>query len=165
MWISRRFRLPEIVTGAFCTGLGLYMLADVWMKPAIAAKAAVGPGVFPALVGAGLVLVGGRLLQEAWLHRAWPRDLPQLDMKAAVLGAAAFMAMILTLEWLGWIVAGTAMYVAIARIFGGRRPVVTLILGLALTSGTFLLFDYGLDLSLPVGTLFEPLLDRLFPTS
>jgi putative tricarboxylic transport membrane protein len=164
MWINRRFRLPEIATGTFCAALGLYMLADVWMKPAIAAKAAVGPGVFPALVGAGLVLVGLRLLQEAWQRRSWPTDLPQLDLKSAALGAAAFLAMVMTLDWLGWIVAGTAMYVAIARIFGSRNLVASLALGLALTTGTFVLFDYGLDLSLPIGTLFEPVAERIFPT-
>ena len=40
------------------------MLADVSATPASAAKAAVGPGAFPAIIGFGLVAVGVRLLYE-----------------------------------------------------------------------------------------------------
>lgn len=154
---SRR-RLPEIVVGGFCTGLGLFVLADISATPASAAKSAVGPGAFPAIIGFGLLAVGLRLLYEAWTRRLEAGEIPPLDLKAAAFGAAAFAAMILTLEWLGWVIAGSLMYAAVAYAFGSRKVGKSLLLGLALTIATYLLFDYGLDLSLPLGAILEPLL-------
>lgn len=155
-----RLRFPEIVVGGFCSALGLFVLADISSTPASAAPSAVGPGAFPALIGFGLVAVGLRLLYEAWTRRAEAGEVPPLDLKAAALGAAAFAAMILTLEWLGWVVAGSLMYAAVAWAFGERQVGRSLLLGLALTTVTYLLFDYGLDLSLPLGAVIESILGR-----
>lgn len=160
MWFLRRFSLAEMVLGGFCLGLGGYMLADVGLKPGIATRAAVGPGVFPAIIALALVAVGLRLLWEARAQRGRGATLPELDLKAAAIGAAAFLAMILTLEWLGWVIAGTLMYATVAHAFGARRSGLSLLLGLGLTIATYLLFDRGLDLSLPVGRLVEPVLAR-----
>lgn len=160
MAIPRQYRLSEIVVGAFSTGLGLFVLASVATTPASAAHSAIGPGVFPAIIGLGLMGIGLRLFFEAWAKRAEAGDIPALDLRAAAFGAVTFAAMILTLEWLGWIVAGSLMYLAIATAFGSRRIGTSLFLGLALTLGTFLLFDYGLDLSLPTGAAVEWLISR-----
>lgn len=158
MPVSRHLRFSESAVGVFCAGLGLFVLAGVLRAPATAAHSAVGPGVFPTLIGLGLVAIGVRLLHEAWTRRAEPGAIPPMDLRTAAFGAAAFVAMILTLEWLGWIIAGTLLYLAIAVAFGTRRIALTVLLGLALTTATWLLFDYGLDLSLPTGTLVEGLL-------
>ena len=151
-----RLQIPEAVVGAFSTCLGLFVLADISATPASAAKAAVGPGAFPAIIGFGFVAVGVRLLYEAWARRGEGTEIPELDLKAAALGAAAFAAMILTLEWLGWVIAGSLMYTAVAWTFGSRKLITSLALGILLTVGTFVVFDYGLDLSLPIGSLLEP---------
>lgn len=156
---ARRFRPTEIVLGAFCTGLGLFLVIEVWRAPPIAAKAVVGPGAFPTVIAVALLAVGLRLFQEAWLNRREDDDLPELDLRSFMQGAAAFGLMVAALEWLGWVLAGTAMFMAVARAFGDRRPWRTLALGVALTSLMFLVFDHALDLSLPVGALFEPFLD------
>jgi putative tricarboxylic transport membrane protein len=154
----RRPHNAELVPGIFCLGLGGYMILDIWSKPGIATKAAVGPGLFPVLIGAGLVAVGGRLCQEAWQRRGESEPFPELDIKAAFQGAIAFLVMILKLEWLGWVIAGTMMYATVAHAFGERRILRSLILGLILTVTTYLLFDRLLDLALPVGTVVEQVL-------
>lgn len=159
MTATRRLQIPEAVVGAFSTCLGLFVLANISAKPAAAAKAAVGPGAFPAIIGFGLMAVGMRLLYEAWARRGQGSEIPELDLKAAVLGAAAFAAMILTLESLGWVIAGSLMYTAVAWIFGSRKVFTSLAIGVLLTVGTYLLFDHGLDLDLPLGSLLEPLLN------
>lgn len=155
---TRHFRPSEIVVGTFCTGLGLFVLVDVARAPATAANSAVGPGVFPTIIGLGLVAVGLRLFYEAWSRRFVASGFPSLDIGAAAFGAAAFVGMILTLEFLGWIIAGTLLYTAVAIAFGGRQIGKTVLLGLCLTGATYLLFDYGLDLSLPTGELVERVL-------
>lgn len=165
MPVSRHLQLSEIAVGVFCAALGLFVLVEVARAPASAANSAVGPGVFPAIVGIGLVAVALRLFYEAWARRAEPSGLPSLDLASAGFGAAAFVGMILTLEWLGWIIAGTLLYLAIALAFGTRRIAVTILLGLALTGATYLLFDYGLGLSLPTGELVERVLSSLQPAA
>lgn len=163
MPVSRHLQLSEIAVGVFCTGLGLFVLVGVARAPTSAANSAVGPGVFPIIIGLGLVGVGLRLFHEAWARRAEPSGFPSLDLGSAAFGAAAFVGMILTLEWLGWIIAGTLLYLAVAVAFGTRRIAVTVMLGLALTTATWLLFDYGLDLSLPTGEVVERVLSGLNP--
>jgi putative tricarboxylic transport membrane protein len=64
----------------------------------------------------------------------------------------------LLLETVGWIVATTLLFLAAARAFGSRRLVVDAAIGLVLTSLAFGVFNYGLDLGLPVGTAVERLL-------
>jgi putative tricarboxylic transport membrane protein len=150
----------ELIPGLFCLGLGGYMLLDVWSKPAIATKAAVGPGLFPAIIGAGLAVIGVKLCHEAWLRRGEDEPFRELDLRAAFQGALAFLVMILTLEWLGWIIAGSMMYATVAHAFGERRIFRSLLLGLALTVLTWLLFDRVLDLALPVGTVVEQVLSH-----
>lgn len=163
MPVSRHLQLSEIAVGFFCTGLGLFVLVGVARAPASAANSAVGPGVFPTIIGIGLVAVGLRLFYEAWTRRNEPSGFPSLDLGSAAFGAAAFVGMILTLEWLGWIIAGTLLYLAVAVAFGTRRIAMTLLLGLVLTSATWLLFDYGLDLSLPTGEIVERVLSSFNP--
>ncbi|WP_185958728.1 tripartite tricarboxylate transporter TctB family protein [Paracoccus laeviglucosivorans] len=153
-----RLHLAELVPGIFCLGLGGYMLFDVASRPSIATKAAVGPGLFPALMGGGLLLVGLRLCYEAWVLRGQGEPFPELDLRAAFQGAVALLLMILTLEWLGWIIAGSLMYATVAHAFGERRVLRSLILGVILTAATFVLFDRGLDLALPIGTVVEQVL-------
>jgi putative tricarboxylic transport membrane protein len=64
----------------------------------------------------------------------------------------------LLLETLGWIPSSTILFMVVARAFGSRKIVKDAILGLALTAASFGLFNYGLDLNLPVGSVFEELM-------
>ncbi len=163
MSTSRRLQWPQLVVGGFTSVLGLFVLAEVTSTPASAAKSAVGPGAFPAIIGFGLVAVGARLLYEAWARRTEAGEIPLIDLKAAALGAAAFAAMILTLEWLGWVIAGSLMFTVVAWVFGSRKTLTSLAIGVLLTVATYLLFDYGLDLDLPIGSAIEALLETLNP--
>jgi putative tricarboxylic transport membrane protein len=43
----------------------------------------------------------------------------------------------------------------VARAFSSRRIFVDALIGLAISSLAFVIFNYGLDLSLPAGTLVE----------
>ena len=77
---------------------------------------------------------------------------------AVVLVAVGLIVQMLLLETLGWIPASTILFMVVARAFGSRKIVKDAILGLALTAASFGLFNYGLDLNLPVGSVFEELM-------
>jgi putative tricarboxylic transport membrane protein len=59
--------------------------------------------------------------------------------------------------WLGWIPVITVVFALGARAFGSRRTVLDLGLGVAFGVVTFVIFNYGLGLHLPVGRIFTRL--------
>jgi putative tricarboxylic transport membrane protein len=59
------------------------------------------------------------------------------------------------LETLGWIPASALLFMAVARAFGSRRLVVDAAIGVVLTGLSFVIFNYGLDLTLPSGVFGE----------
>ncbi|CAN7705701.1 MULTISPECIES: tripartite tricarboxylate transporter TctB family protein [Ensifer] len=156
---SANFRIGETILGLASLSLGLFIGFETWSTPPIAAQTVIGPGLFPALIATGLILVGLQLLYEAFLHRLQAEEFPELDWKAVILVAAAFASQLVLLERLGWIVSGTFLFVVSAMAFGSRTHLRNLMIGLLLTALTYLVFDYGLDLDLPTGSYIEDLID------
>ncbi len=158
---SAHLRIGETVIGLFTLGIGLFLAIDTWRTPPSAAQAVVGPGLFPTLIAIAMGIVGLQLLWEGYLHRFVDEDTPDLDWRAVTIVAAALASQLFLLELFGWIICGTAVFTVSAMAFGSRRHVLNLLFGLMLTSVTYLVFDYGLDLDLPTGTLIE---DVIAPT-
>ncbi len=161
MYKSARLRVGETVVGLFTLGIGMFLAIDTWRTPPSAAVAVVGPGMFPTLIAIGMGIVGLQLLWEGYLHRFAEEDIPDLDWRAVGIVAAALASQIFLLEPLGWIICGTVVFTVAAMAFGSRRHVLNVVFGLLLTSVTYLVFDYGLDLDLPTGSLIE---DVIAPT-
>ena len=72
--------------------------------------------------------------------------------------SAGLIVQLLLLETVGWIPATTLLFVAVTRAFGSRRLLTDAVIGLVLTSLAFVVFNYGLGLDLPVGTVLEDVL-------
>jgi putative tricarboxylic transport membrane protein len=158
MTTGRSLRIGESALGAGVLALGLFVAWETSRIQVAPSYAAIGPRLFPYIVAAGLVIIGVLLLREALFgHIAHERGLA-LDWRATALVAAALVLQLLLLEWLGWIIATTLLFVIVARAFGSRRLLVNAAIGLVLTGLAFAVFNYGLGLSLPTGTLFEQLL-------
>jgi putative tricarboxylic transport membrane protein len=64
----------------------------------------------------------------------------------------------LLIERIGWVLAAAILFAAVARAFQSRRPLLDAAIGLALAGLAFVVFNWGLGLSLPTGSLIEPLL-------
>lgn len=161
MYKSARLRLGETVIGLFTLGIGLLLAVDTWRTPPSAAQSVVGPGLFPTIIAVAMIIVGLQLLWEGYARRFLEEEIPQLDWRAVGIVAVALASQIVLLEPLGWIICGTAVYAISAEAFGSRRHVLNVLFGLALTVLTYLVFDYGLDLDLPTGSLIE---DFTMPT-
>lgn len=158
MTTGRSLRVGEAVLGGGVLALGLFVGVETALIEVAASQATVGPRLFPFLVAAGLIIVGGLVLREAFFgHIAHERGF-ELDWPAVALISAGLLAQIFLLEIIGWIPAAAIVFVAAARAFGSRRPLIDAALGLALASLAFFLFNYGLGLDLPLGTLVEDLL-------
>lgn len=158
MTTGRELRIGEAVLGLVVLGLGLFVTAETALMEVAPSNAAIGPRLFPFLVAAGLLVVGVLVLRQAFFgHIAHERGF-ELDWKAVALVAVGLLVQLLLVESLGWILATTLLYLLAALAFAERRLLVTLLIGLALTGLTFVVFNYGLGLSLPTGSVLERLL-------
>jgi putative tricarboxylic transport membrane protein len=158
MTTGRSLRIGEAVLGGAVLALGLFVAVETSMLKVAPTHAAVGPRLFPFLVAAGLVVVGALVLHQALFgHIAHERGF-ELDWVAVALVSAGLVAQLLLLETVGWVLATTLLFVAVARAFGSRRLAVDAAIGVVLASLAFAVFNYGLGLSLPTGTLVESLL-------
>jgi putative tricarboxylic transport membrane protein len=135
---------------------GLVWLYGALSLPQAAAYAVVGPGFFPAAIGAGLVVLGLLLLVAvARRERFEPQEAEDADLTRAPsrtafwMAAAAGVVPILVIRSLGFPIAAALAFALTARAFGSRRLVLDLAGGLALGLACWLLFSRLLGLSLP----------------
>lgn len=160
MTTGRSLRVGEAALGGGVLAFGLFIAVETALLRVAPSQATVGPRLFPLLVAAGLLVVGALVLREAVVggvaHEAKGIE---LDWPAVATVAAALVAQLLLIEWIGWVPVAALLFAAVAFAFGSRRPGRDLLIGLVLAGLSFLLFSYGLDLGLPLGSLLETLLE------
>lgn len=129
--------------------------------------ARVGPQVFPYIVGAGLIVIGGLLLREA-VKGLWPVIWAETDMAPAPQRALAdrrqlakvglvglgLVLNVLLMQPLGFVVSSSLMFALTTRAFGTRRILFDLCVGALFSGAIFAVFTFGLGLSLPAGTIW-----------
>jgi putative tricarboxylic transport membrane protein len=107
------------------------------------------------VAAAGLILLGLWLSYEAF-RGGWRNRTEQTEVfePAAFLwvsgGLFAHMALI---GWAGFVIAGTALFLGVARGFGSRRWARNAAIGLVLSLGIYLFFVKLLNVNLPAGWL------------
>jgi putative tricarboxylic transport membrane protein len=160
-----RVRTAEGALSLGVLALGAAVAVLTAQLPSEGGYAGIGPNFFPAVAGAGLVLLGVWLSVEAFSGgwRAMPDEEPEARGEHAFNGAGflwisgglfAHMALI---GWAGFVVAGVVLFAAVARGFGSRRPARDLAFGVILSIAIFLFFVRLLNVNLPAGWL-QPLL-------
>jgi putative tricarboxylic transport membrane protein len=150
-------------------GLGLFV---VYQGSTVAAEqsayARVGPQVFPYVIGAGLILIGGLLARDA-LKGSWFVIWAEADdaasgnvefrrrMLSVGMVALGLFLNVLLIAPLGFVVASTAMFALTTRAFGSKRLRFDLVVALVFSGAIFLTFTFALGLPLPAGTLWTAL--------
>ena len=157
MTTGRSLRIGEAVLGGGVLVLGLFIAFETSQMDVSAAHATVGPRLFPFLIAAGLLIVGAILLREAFFGHIAHEGGWELDWFAVALVSAGLIIEMLLVEWVGWIIAATLLFVLTARAFMSRKLIIDLVLGAAIAALTFVVFSYGLDLDLPTGEVVEQL--------
>jgi putative tricarboxylic transport membrane protein len=158
MTTGSSLRIGEAILGGVVLGLGLFIAIETSMLEVAASNAAIGPRLFPFLIAAGLVIVGGLVLRQAFFGHIAHEGGFELDWRAVALVGGGLIVQFLLLESLGWIIATTLLFVATTLAFGSRRLLIDAALGIALSGFAFISFNYGLGLDLPVGTVVEQIL-------
>ncbi|MEX3611215.1 tripartite tricarboxylate transporter TctB family protein [Rothia sp. LK2588] len=135
-----------------------------------------GPRFFPAIITAGLVIFSALDIADIF-RRAHVQKINREQVEEQVseytapimIGAAqpthridvaslgwtigGFLFFTLSLKFLGWVIAAGLLFWLVARGFGAHRPVLTLVIGLTVSSFAYIVFDMVLGLSLPSGIL------------
>jgi putative tricarboxylic transport membrane protein len=159
MTTTRSLRVGEAILGGGVLALGLFIGVETARLEVAPSHAAIGPTLFPFLIAGGLIVIGALVLREAFFgHIAHERGGFELDWLAVALVSAGLIAQLFLLETIGWIPATTILFVATTRAFGSRRLMLDAVIGLVLASLAFVVFNYGLGLDLPVGTVLEDVL-------
>ena len=136
--------------------LALFVLVDLTSIPADGGYSAVGPRFAPLVVGVGLLAIGLMLLRHA-LAGGW-RDMPpppEEPLHAPSFGwiAGGLAVQMAIIGVIGFTLASTLLFAAVARGFGSRRLAHDAIVGFVLAAAVFLFFTRVLGLSLPASPL------------
>jgi putative tricarboxylic transport membrane protein len=77
----------------------------------------------------------------------------RVDMKTVLLLLGVFVANILLIDLLGWVISGGLLFYGSAIALGSRHFIRDLVISAALSLGTFYGFAIGLGVGLPAGIL------------
>ncbi|MGM8930582.1 tripartite tricarboxylate transporter TctB family protein [Salinicola halophyticus] len=135
-------------------GLAAFVAVQAWQLQVPFSYDPLGPKAVPLMLAGLLAILAVVLFVRPGASGEWPTGalLLRLVFTMAVLGfyAALFIN-------LGFLVTTALVSVIIAWLFGAT-PVKAVVGGLLLALGSYLLFTYGLGISLPTGSWIEPLL-------
>lgn len=160
----RNVRLSGLVAMLFGVGFLLYDLRyplDTWGNP--------GPGVFPLMAGAVLVVLAACELVRDFMRPASTRDgeesaaecvslrdmfRPGYGQSKVLLMIAVFVVYILMIKWIGFFVSNFFFVIVASRLIGARNWKGPVGLSTGVNIFCYFLFDVWLKLSFPRGILF-----------
>ena len=159
---ARRRRLPvgELVVVAVLAGLGVFALVEAHTIAVPTSSNAVGPRAFPYAVGAVLVLSAvGLLVALLRGERGEVEGGEDVDTSGgadwAAVGklTAAFAALVVLVEPLGWPIAASLMFGGAAWALGARPWWRALLVAVVLNTAVHVVFTRVLGVYLPAGPL------------
>ena len=119
-----------------------------------------GPEIVPYLVATGIVVLGVITAIMAWRGRFEERDPLNLGGVSWLVGGIVAQ-IVLLYAGSGFTPASAVLFACAARAFGQRTLVLNFAIGLVMSILLFVLFRYGLGLSLPAGPV-ESLVNAIF---
>lgn len=146
---------------AALAGLGIVLLVNsAQLAPVASSNDSLGPKVIPTVLGILLLVVS--VFYAIDIHRGGVGaadegedvDLgAKADWKTVGLLVVIFAVSAALMEPLGWVIAGTLLFSGCAYALGNRHVIRGVLVGLAISLGTFYAFAIGLGVNLPAGIL------------
>jgi len=141
--------------------VGAFLIYDALSLEAGFAKVdPVGPKIFPIAIGSILIVLAVVLaiaiprgsIGEADAGEDVDPNTPG-DWRTVGLLVGLFVAVIVLVNPLGWVIAGTLLFAGAATILGNRHYVRNIVIGAAMAVASFYAFYSGLGIPLPAGIL------------
>jgi putative tricarboxylic transport membrane protein len=151
----------ELALSLAVLALGIAVAVGTSQLSSAGGYARIGPNVAPAVIAAGLILLGAWLAYEAlsggW-RNATPDDPRERGEHAFHAGAFIWVsiglfAQMLLIHRAGFVIAQAALFACVARGFGSAKAPRDLAIGVILALGVFLFFVKFLNVNLPAGWL------------
>jgi len=153
--------LAQLGVCAFLAVLGVIMLVDAaTLGDNTTGTDPLGPRAVPIFLGSALIVLA-ICLTVAVLRGSRPEleagedvDLDQrVDVKTVLMLVGVFVANIVLIDVLGWVISGSILFYGSALALGSRHYVRALVIAIALSLITFYGFAIGLGVGLPAGIL------------
>ncbi|MDH2328031.1 tripartite tricarboxylate transporter TctB family protein [Cereibacter sp. SYSU M97828] len=112
---------------------------------------AVGPSLFPRIIGIGLLISGALSMLESF--RPADDENGRADLRPVLLILGAMLLLAAGVRIAGWIPTAALVFLAGTIAFGDRRIVLNLVIGVVLAGIILIAFNEGLGLNLPLGPL------------
>ena len=166
--VTARGNASAVAIALAVMALGAFVAVDTFTGLTGPSYAEVGPGVFPLIVGAALLLTGLGLLIEclraqwrvAWVERDPSAPVSLAPLWNVLIVAAALTLNVMLFDPLGFIPASAVLFACVSAAFGSRRFVLDVVIGIAFAAAIYFIFVHGLGLHLPAGDLWEGALWR-----
>ena len=156
---TRENNRAELWLSAGVLAVGVGAAAVTATLPSEGGYAGIGPNFMPGLVSFGLIVLGGWLLYEV-LTGGWRSTAPHdatFQGRSFLWVSAGLFAHLALIGWAGFVIAGTVLFMCVARGFGSRRYLRDLAVGVALALAVYLFFTQVLNVNLPAGWMpFTP---------
>ncbi|MDT8332916.1 tripartite tricarboxylate transporter TctB family protein [Roseomonas gilardii] len=149
----------EAAFGAAMLLLAIAVLASTASIPSGFSYDAVGPRLFPSIMGIGLLLASLGIIAGSIGRRSRVATTPTepsgpgVDWKPVAVISAGLLLEAALIETLGWIPLTATLFAAGAWAFGNRRLWLNLLIGFVFGGLILFAFDAGLGLDLPLGAL------------
>lgn len=146
---------------AVLVAVGAFLIYDaVTLEAGFAKVDPVGPKLFPIVIGVVLIVLAVMLaiaiprgsVGEADAGEDVDPNMPG-DWRTVGLLVGAFVALILLVDPLGWVITSTLFFAGAATILGSRHYIRNIAIGLVLALVSFYGFYSGLGIPLPAGIL------------
>lgn len=138
--------------------LGIAFAIGSWRIPPAPGYSQIGPAVFPALISAGLIVIGALLLKQALTSGFASVPAQRGDEQRTAFHPRAFLwvsagviAHMLLIAGIGFILSSSLLFACVARAFGSTRQLRDLAIGLVLNGIVYAVFTRALTLNLPRG--------------
>jgi putative tricarboxylic transport membrane protein len=159
-----RVKTAELILSLGVLALGIAVAVGTARLPSAGGYARIGPNFMPAAVAGGLILLGVFLIYEA-LTGGWrgTPDAPEASgqhsfhARAFAWVSIGLFAHMLLIHWAGFVLAGAALFMCVARGFGSSRLARDCAIGVVMALGVFFFFVRFLNVNLPAGWL-KPIL-------
>ncbi len=153
--------LAQIGVCVFLAVLGVVVLADASSLGTMSTGTdPLGPRAVPLVLGTALIVLATGLLvlvlrgSRPDLEGGEDVDLAQrVDIKTVLMLVGVFVANIVSIDLLGWVISGALLFYGSALALGSRHYLRALVIAVALSLATFYGFAIGLGIGLPAGIL------------
>lgn len=159
--VERTVDKAQYLVCVVLVAVGAFLIYDaVTLEAGFAKVDPVGPKLFPIVIGVVLIVLAIILaiaiprgsVGEADAGEDVDPNMPG-DWRTVGLLVAVFVALILLVNPLGWVITGTLFFAAAATVLGSRHYIRNIAIGLVLALVSFYGFYSGLGIPLPAGVL------------